>query len=93
MSPVVTMTSIRDSEQKQVETVGRPIDHVEVKVIDPISGQIVPRGERGEVCIRGHCTFPGYINQPEKSREVLDENNWYHTGCVQCCRLFNFSPN
>ena len=76
------MTSIRDTEQKQMETVGRPLDYVEVKIVDPTSGQIVPRGHRGEVCIRGHCTFPGYFNQPEKTREVVDQNNWYRTGLV-----------
>lgn len=45
------MTSIRDSEKQQAETVGRPLDYVEVKVVDPVTRQIVPRGERGEVSL------------------------------------------
>lgn len=80
LSPVVTVTSTQDNEQRQAETVGRPLDYVEVKVVDLSSGQIVPRGSRGEICIRGHCTFPGYFNEPDKTREVVDQNYWYHTG-------------
>lgn len=77
---MVTLTSIRDSEQQQTETVGRPLEYVEMKVIDPRNGQIVPRGTRGEVCFKSHGTFPGYFKQPEKTAEVIDANFWYHTG-------------
>jgi fatty-acyl-CoA synthase len=63
-----------------LESVGRPLDHLEIKIIDPKTGSIKAIGESGEVCIRGHCTFVGYWNQMEQTEEVLDKNRWYHTG-------------
>ncbi|KAJ6224485.1 hypothetical protein RDWZM_003030 [Blomia tropicalis] len=61
LSPVVTLTSIHDNFKRKTETVGQPIDYVEIKIIDPKTKRIVPRGEKGEVCVRGHCTFAGDI--------------------------------
>lgn len=59
-----------------------PIPYVEVKVTDIKSNRTVRRGERGEVLVRSHGTFPGYMNQPDKTDEVIDDNFWYHTGDV-----------
>src|SRR5262249_11804258 len=53
-SPVSTQTAPDDPLEKRVETIGRPQSHVEIKIIDPTTGQIVPRGEPGEQCTRGY---------------------------------------
>lgn len=82
IGPVATSTRIKDSDKHRLESVGKPIPYVEVKIIDIETGSLVPRGTKGEICVRSHGTFPGYINQPEKTREVIDENFWYHTGDI-----------
>lgn len=79
-SPVVTHTSMKDSKKHRLESVGRPIDHVEIKVIDPETGALKRTGETGEVCSRGHCNFVGYWAQKQATDSVLDQNRWYHTG-------------
>ncbi|KAH7640340.1 acyl-coa synthetase [Dermatophagoides farinae] len=82
IGPVATCTRINDSEAHKFESVGLPIPYVEVKVTDIKSNRTVRRGERGEVLVRSHGTFPGYMNQPDKTDEVIDDNFWYHTGDV-----------
>lgn len=79
-SPTITFTSIDDSEKHRLESVGRPIELIEVKVVDISTGQVTPVGRPGEVCTRGHNVFPGYWNQEDKTKEVVDKNRWYHTG-------------
>jgi len=78
-SPVSTQTRADDSLDRRTATVGRVHPHVEVKVIDPASGQLVPRGETGELCTRGYSVMRGYWNSPEQTAEVL-VNGWMHTG-------------
>ncbi|CAG2183893.1 unnamed protein product, partial [Oppiella nova] len=78
-SPVVSHTSIHDSPKHRLESVGRPIEHLEIKIVDPITGALMRTDVSGEVCIRGHCTFVGYYNQMDQTRDVLDANHWYHT--------------
>ncbi|CAG2173875.1 unnamed protein product, partial [Oppiella nova] len=53
-SPVITFTSIHDSEKHRFESVGRPLEHLEAKIVNTSTGQITPIGESGEVCTRGH---------------------------------------
>jgi fatty-acyl-CoA synthase len=79
-SPVSTQTRFDDSIERRVSTVGRVGPHLEVKVIDPATGQTVPRGEQGELCTRGYSVMLGYWEQPEKTAEVIDEARWMHTG-------------
>ncbi|XP_003747724.2 uncharacterized protein LOC100906319 [Galendromus occidentalis] len=77
LSPVTTFTR-PDSLMKRPDTVGQPIDHTEVKVVDK-TGKVVPFGVRGELCSRGYHVFGGYLNEPERSAEIL-KDGWYHSG-------------
>ena len=79
-SPVATMTLRDDDLRRRTETVGRPMPHVQVKIIDPASGIVVPRGSIGELCTRGYSVMCGYWREPDKTREALDEAGWLHTG-------------
>lgn len=79
-SPVSTQTKIGVPFEKQVSTVGTVQDHLEIKIIDPETGGIVPRGSSGELCTRGYSVMLKYWNDPEKTRQSLDEGRWMHTG-------------
>lgn len=79
-SPVSTQTIIGTPLNKQVSTVGTIQDHLEIKIIDPDTGELVQRGTPGEVCTRGYSVMLKYWNDPEATREVIDEANWMHTG-------------
>jgi fatty-acyl-CoA synthase len=67
-----------------VGTVGRVVPHVEIKVVDcereDASGETVGRGESGELCTRGYSVMLGYWNDPERTRQAIDEDGWMHTG-------------
>jgi fatty-acyl-CoA synthase len=76
----VSFTLPEDSFALKSATVGVPIDHVEVKVIDPASGQVVPCGHSGELCCRGSLVMQGYYHMPEKSAEAIDHDGWLHSG-------------
>ena len=71
-SPVSTQTLVDDPIDKRVGTVGRVHPHVEVKVVDPATGLVVPRGETGELCTRGYSVMLGYWNDPERTAEAID---------------------
>ena len=79
-SPGVTMTTTRDPIDKRVATVGRVFPHTEIKIIDPETKKVVPRGEIGEICARGYMTMRCYYNNPTATRQAKDEHGWVHTG-------------
>jgi len=79
-SPVSTQTRSDDSLERRVSTVGRPGPHIEVKILDPDTGLVVPRGETGEFCTRGYSVMLGYWDEPEKTAEAIDAARWMHTG-------------
>ncbi|HLL53304.1 MAG TPA: AMP-binding protein [Myxococcaceae bacterium] len=79
-SPVSTQSALGDPLDKQVETVGRVHPHVEVKIVDPASGAVVPRGTPGELCTRGYSVMLGYWNDPEATKRAIDPARWMHTG-------------
>ncbi len=79
-SPVSTQSFADDILEKRVSTVGTVHPHVEIKIINPENGAIVPRGEQGEICTRGYSVMIGYWDAPEDTAKVLDRNGWMHTG-------------
>ncbi|NYF96659.1 AMP-binding protein [Janibacter cremeus] len=81
-SPVSTMTRMDDDLARRTETVGRSMPHIETKVVDPVSGVPLPRGEAGELCTRGYSVMLGYWEQPDKTAEAIDDARWMHTGDV-----------
>jgi len=78
-SPVSFQTRLTDPVSARVETVGRVMPHLEVKIVDE-AGRIVPRGESGELCARGYSVMIGYWRDEERTREVLDAAGWMHSG-------------
>ncbi|HEX8918261.1 MAG TPA: AMP-binding protein [Chloroflexota bacterium] len=79
-SPVSTQTASDDPVEKRVATVGRVHPHVEIKIIDPETGEVVPRGNPGELCSRGYIVMLGYWNNQQATRDVIDAARWMHTG-------------
>ncbi|MCW3806322.1 AMP-binding protein [Plebeiibacterium marinum] len=79
-SPVSTQTFVDDSEYYRCATVGKVHPHLEIKIIDPETGNIVPRGTSGEFCTRGYSVMLKYWNNPEATASVIDEGRWMHTG-------------
>ena len=79
-SPVSTQTRADDDMERRVATVGRVHPHVEIKVIDPETGLVLPRGRSGELCTRGYCVMLGYWDEPSKTAEAIDAGRWMHTG-------------
>ncbi len=79
-SPVSTQTHTDDPIDKRVGSVGRVHPHVEIKIIDPETGETVPRGIDGEFCTRGYSVMAGYWNDTERTEEVIDTSGWMHTG-------------
>jgi fatty-acyl-CoA synthase len=79
-SPVSTQTRVTDDLERRVSTVGQVHPHVEIKIVDPVTGLVVPNGTPGEFCTRAYSVMLGYWDEPEKTAEVLDAAGWMHTG-------------
>ena len=62
------------------QTVGPVLPELEVKIVDPVTGDVRARGERGELCCRGYNVMKGYYNNPEATRAAIDADGWLHTG-------------
>ena len=81
-SPVSLMTRTDDDLARRTETVGRVMPHLEVQVLDPLTGLPVPRGATGELCTRGYSVMLAYWDEPDKTAEAIDAARWMHTGDV-----------
>jgi fatty-acyl-CoA synthase len=79
-SPVSVQSATDDPLEKRVSTVGRVLPHIEIKVIDPATGHIVPRGQRGEFCTRGYSVMIGYWNDAKATSASIDASGWMHSG-------------
>lgn len=81
-SPVVTQTKTDDAIEKRVSSVGKPHPGVEVKIIDPVTGEDTPAGVPGELCTRGYLVMKGYYKNEEATKSAIDSNGWLHTGDI-----------
>ncbi|UIZ58585.1 AMP-binding protein [Acinetobacter sp. SCLZS86] len=80
-APVSAQSSTDDSVERRVSTVGRVHPHLEVKIVDE-DGKVVPRGQLGELCVRGYSVMLGYWDEHDKTQEVIDVARWMHTGDI-----------
>jgi fatty-acyl-CoA synthase len=78
LSPINHMTLPEDTLENRTQTVGRPIPHIEVKIVDG-DDRVVPIGEQGEICTRGYSVMKGYWNDDAKTAETIVDG-WLHSG-------------
>ncbi|XP_070846535.1 medium-chain acyl-CoA ligase ACSF2, mitochondrial [Chaetodon trifascialis] len=81
-SPVTFCGHPADNMERKSETVGFILDHLQAKVVDPVTGQILPLGEIGEVMIRGYCVMLEYWEDRAKTEECISKDGWYKTGDI-----------
>jgi fatty-acyl-CoA synthase len=79
-SPVSCQTRADDDLERRTASIGRVHPHVEIKIVDPLTGETVERGAAGEFCTRGYSVMLGYWDDPDKIAEAIDEDGWMHTG-------------
>ncbi|MBE6312527.1 MAG: AMP-binding protein [Bacteroidales bacterium] len=79
-SPGMTQSNIHDTFEQRCTTVGRDFPFVEVRVIDPETGEECPVGVQGEMCCRGFNVMKGYYKNPQATAEVIDKNGFLHSG-------------
>lgn len=79
-SPVSCQTRADDDLERRTATIGRVHPHVEIKIVDPVTGETVQRGQTGEFCTRGYSVMLGYWDDPDKTAEAIDADGWMHTG-------------
>ncbi|MCY7395143.1 MAG: AMP-binding protein [Nocardioides sp.] len=79
-SPVSCQTRADDDLDRRTASIGRVHPHLEIKIVDPVSGETVERGAPGEFCTRGYSVMLGYWEDPEKTSEAIDAEGWMHTG-------------
>jgi fatty-acyl-CoA synthase len=79
-SPVSCQTRVDDDLERRTASIGRVHPHLEIKVVNPVTGETVERGEPGEFCTKGYSVMLGYWNDEEMTREVVDDDGWMHTG-------------
>ncbi len=85
-SPVSCQTLVDDDLERRTATIGRAHPHIEVKIVDPDTGETVERGQPGEFCTRGYSVMLGYWNEETKTGEAIDAEGWMHTGDLAVMR-------
>jgi fatty-acyl-CoA synthase len=79
-SPVSCQSDANTPLEKRVATVGRTQPHLEVKIVNVETGEVVPCGATGELCTLGYSVMLGYWDDEQKTREAIDAGGWMHTG-------------
>jgi fatty-acyl-CoA synthase len=79
-SPGITVSHHDDSAEDAAMTIGQPLPNMEVAILDPGTGAILPIGEQGEICTRGYHVMAGYNDNPEATAKAIDSQGWLHTG-------------
>ena len=85
-SPASCQTLIDDDLERRTASIGRAHPHVEIKIVDPDTGDVVERGRPGEFCARGYSVMLGYWREEAKTREVIDADEWMHSGDLAVMR-------
>ncbi len=79
-SPNVTTTFVDDPLERRINFHGLPHAGTEVKIVDMVSGESLPAGREGEICVRGWNVMKGYYKKPEETGKTIDPQGWLHTG-------------
>ncbi|QUD88324.1 class I adenylate-forming enzyme family protein [Phenylobacterium montanum] len=79
-SPGITLGWHDDTLEDLTETIGQPLPDMEVAILHPRTGEVLPVGEQGEICTRGYHVMTGYNNNPEATAQAIDRDGWLHTG-------------
>jgi fatty-acyl-CoA synthase len=76
------MTTLFDNDEKRWNSIGKPVPHLECKIVNPDTNEIVAIGEEGELHVRGYSVFKQYYQDEEKTNEAIDKNGWFKTGDI-----------
>jgi long-chain acyl-CoA synthetase len=79
-SPLTTMNPFLS--ERKLGSIGLPLLNTELKLVDPDTGQVVPLGEAGEICVKGPMVMKGYYNKPQETKKAIDQDGYMHTGDV-----------
>jgi fatty-acyl-CoA synthase len=79
-SPLIAQIRLDDARDDRANTIGRPLPQIEVKIIDPGSGDFVPVGNVGELCTRGYHLMRAYFDRPDATAAAIDNEGWLRTG-------------
>jgi len=79
-SPGMTQSRTDDPVSVRTTTVGGPLPFIDVRVIDPETGEVCPPGVQGEMCCRGYNIMKGYYKMPEATAAIIDANGFLHSG-------------
>ncbi len=77
---VIAFGHVEDPLELRVTTSGRPFPGMEIRIVDPETGEELPPGRRGEIVGRGHSMFSGYFDEPALTAKAIDHEGWFHTG-------------
>ncbi len=82
---LITIMNTPDASlEDRAGTIGRVLPDIELKIVDPRTGQNVPAGAPGELCIKGPTMMKGYYKAPENTAETIDAGGWLHSGDLVC---------
>ena len=80
ISGAVTQSMGDDTFELKSATVGLPLPHMDIRIVDPVTGETAALGQAGELLARGHLVMKGYYNMPDKTGETIDADGWLHSG-------------
>ncbi|MDD6088994.1 MAG: AMP-binding protein [Desulfovibrionaceae bacterium] len=83
-SPVMSQTAADDPLECKINTVGKPLPGIEIRIVNPDTGEECAEGENGEICCRGYNTMLGYYNMPQETSRAIDAQGWLHSGDLGC---------
>lgn len=81
-SPIISLPRVDDPIESIATSVGRPLPQVDVKIMDPSTGDKCAPGVNGEICIRGFNVMKGYYRNQEATAEAIDKYGYYHSGDI-----------